>query len=1306
MSELTPSQQKDEKIIDKNIADEEEAIESYQEAKEKLSTQKGRDRAAEIQGDEEEHKEELEELKHWEMKKSFRDMFTEKRQEVYDKVNGTSHFQKVTARELSQKDMITTPDANTKNTKEQLLREGGEDIRKEPLIDLIERKEEAEEKLNDLKTEQAMIGDVDPQEMHAAENEVKDATVAVKDAQTKMDAEKGKGDTATVRDVKNAQKRMRNAHPKWAYDFFSDYGGVDDALRMKGITPEMTGRAFPVLDETRGNANPLSKYIDPRDRMYDVYDENGLPTGTKVMGGWSGAKAKDIAPYQGREHRARHRMVQVEPYTDENGQTKYRARYIKKFRVPEGFNQEYATKNGNFLDTNEAGHVNPEEKPLALNQQEKMLLNPNSREYIGGEDKEVGRGIKDLKARGKLQTEKYSPGRMRTYKTEIVEDDIPEELIDRSMLNANGKGPLYLRRQTGVNRRGEPIYEPVYNGWSYYSMSNIGKDIAKFASYFPEHDLNVDKVMSFMEKDAAENPESPFADFNYNDFANAAQEAVAYFELYGKSPEGDADNPIVIEGVPIPGNFSQLSTVERDRLRKDLEDQSKWYAQAALHAISRGLGLKHNDIYLDTNGQTWDDGYPSPPVLHVAGVDAETQRQLRESFERLYHRAMSGDIPDEMKDVIQRYDEKEDEIRRYEQESSNEFDTIADLVQTGMLSAVGKAQDEFWNDVFAKYNITEDMLRNGGVQKDGKWLEIPVMNDNTGQEEMIELNPKNIRNLNQDIQYKARMKFDENDEALPRANLIRDYISYRTKVLAEKVLREKYHIGEEGAPTREQIKSIMPKFMESMRMKARKEWANMDMGKQERTLEKFRKRQIADTEGPIAQKETRMKEEDYDYQQADKRIKAEEAEAKRRSDLRSRSSETSRLGRMLRRLMGDRTATAGTASFDEEGNFVENEQRRLSSETGRRAMNDLKAYNETARAIDAGVEAERADLDRKKAERSRNLDLLEFNGTPIGMMRNYPEKNLKAIEGFLEEYLSVPNLRYLQKRYADAIEQHPEMEKNLRQKMDNIEDTLEVVRQVWSEYNEKEGRWDGKALKDWSLADLLMTKPKQRMRSGDEKKALSLALTQARDMYLDDLGLLDKSFGEIQDINTQRGVAAETEKKAPELKQEAEAGMSEEGKAYKGTLQPEKTKEEVDAEVKATREAKESKESDRKAEKESRRKEAEQKAYDQAVSEGATDYLSGSKKEQPKKEEPKADITEDKTTADVMTQQDADKLTGRKQRNQGKKNAQPKKTKETVSPVGEKTEKAIRSWNGSLVSAEDKDFRTMFNEKQIKSRKE
>ena len=94
MSELTPSQAKDEKIIDKNIADEEEAIESYASAEKQLSTEKGKARAAEIKDDEKEHKEELQELKNWTVNKSFRDMFDDRREAVYDKVNGVSHFEK------------------------------------------------------------------------------------------------------------------------------------------------------------------------------------------------------------------------------------------------------------------------------------------------------------------------------------------------------------------------------------------------------------------------------------------------------------------------------------------------------------------------------------------------------------------------------------------------------------------------------------------------------------------------------------------------------------------------------------------------------------------------------------------------------------------------------------------------------------------------------------------------------------------------------------------------------------------------------------------------------------------------------------------------------------------------------------------------------------------------------------------------------------------------------------------------------------------------------------------------------------
>ena len=137
MSELTPSQAKDEKIIDKNIADEEEAIESYASAEKQLSTEKGRARASEIKNDEKEHKEELQDLKHWEVKKSFREIYASRWQAVEDKANGVEHIEKkfsekkgvpkVKKKKLEEKKLGTGAMAPTKVTnKDRTAREGKE----------------------------------------------------------------------------------------------------------------------------------------------------------------------------------------------------------------------------------------------------------------------------------------------------------------------------------------------------------------------------------------------------------------------------------------------------------------------------------------------------------------------------------------------------------------------------------------------------------------------------------------------------------------------------------------------------------------------------------------------------------------------------------------------------------------------------------------------------------------------------------------------------------------------------------------------------------------------------------------------------------------------------------------------------------------------------------------------------------------------------------------------------------------------------------------------------------------------------
>lgn len=912
MSELTPSEKKkDVEIIDKNIDDEEEAIESYQEAKEKLSTKKGKARAAEIQGDEREHKRELEELKEWENSKSVK----------------KSHFEKKLPSQL--KDQANVPRANTRNTVEQQVREEQrqwrEDRKKEreewkakrdnwegdqrkkweedkqrheeyladvektlsdpgeiiedlefwiksdkedletarPGSDLYRYLEESLAKrtkllehINGLIAEGKDVSEDDavidyvkdrfydpgeqPEEFTPGENPYKGPYPGVKIPRPEM-PEGAPPENVEAADIKRVLPKGRRG-TKRAREFFSNESALDRQFEELGISKEMLGRKRYTLPKRQG-ANSLSEYVNTNDTRQVIYDENGNPTGEyKPAGSYHNKTANEVSDFAHSSHYRNLRLVPVNIMTDEegnelldeDGNPRYEVDYVRYVRVPMQANQEYKTDENGFLVTDENGHLIPEKKETALTVQEKELTRPGKvrrtkdvldptkteRGNLGGD---VGRGIQERREKkGYIATEKYSPGKMITYKYRVKKEIKPEE-VDMSKVEKTGK--MYYRRIIGYDRNGDPVWEPVVNGWTSYRLSNFAKDLIQQSMYFPNHTRDVDRLIQIMEAHAEKDPESPFRKMDWVPMVNAAEEAIAYFEMYGKSPDGTDNAPITVMGVPLvtaerdkSGNpvmvqrkdgttspkFTMAdgsdiepmyTTVAAEKRRQNLMKNAEIYTQLALWALKKnhGLSVENNDIYVTEPAKGWENGQPVAPTLMVKtsklpkGMSA---RDVLDEFQQTYYDAVAGAVPEGAQTEIDRMRDIQERAETGRQKTAKDLELVRGIVKTGELSEIAKQQDDFWNELCAKYNITDDMKKNGGVVgPDGKWLEVEV--PTKGGMRKIRLSPANRKKINLEIQGNVRPKFYSEDTAIPRQLLIQRVIDAKARNLYRQKLREK-----------------------------------------------------------------------------------------------------------------------------------------------------------------------------------------------------------------------------------------------------------------------------------------------------------------------------------------------------------------------------------------------------------------------------------------------------------------------------------------------------------------------------------
>lgn len=902
MSELTPSEKKkDVKIIDKNIEDEEEAIESYQDAKEELSTKKGKARAAEIQDDEREHKEELEELKEWENSKPVK----------------KSHFEKKLPSEL--RSQAKVPDANTKNTAEQQVREEqrkwAEDRKKEqedwensqrkewedanaryqnyidaidfesrnPSILLAELKAELRSYKNDIENGYIEVDESVQKDLEWLKNSIdyiknafsagvdfsKDERYAdiVKENNSHIYAEQPSStfkptpypgvkiprpempegappETIEAADIKRRLPKGRRG-TKRAREFFSDEDSLDKRFEELGISQEMLGRKKYTLPKGRKNANPLSEYVNTNDTRQVVYDENGNPTGEmKPASSYHNKTANEVSDFAHSSHYKNIRLVPVNVMTDEegnellneNGEPRYEVDYIRYVRVPMQANQTYKTDENGFLVTDEHGHLIPEKKELALTAQEKELARPGKvrrtkdaldptkteRGNLGGD---VGQGIAQRrKKKGYIANEKYSPGKMVTYKYRVKKEISPDE-VDRSKYEKTGK--LYYRHIIGYDRNGDAVWEPVRNGWTSYRVSNFGKDLIQQSMYFPNHTRDVDRIIGLMEEHAEKNPASPFGDMDWTSMVNAAEEAIAYFEMYGKSPDGTDDAPVTILGVPLviaekgkdgkpimvqraDGTTSpkftmadgsdiepMYTTVAAEKRRQNLIKNSEIYTQLALWALKKdyGLSVENNDIYVTEPARGWENGQPVAPTIIVKTSklpEGKTARDVLDEFQQTYYDAVAGMVPEGAQAEIDRMRDIQGRAATSRQKTVGDMNAVLGVANDKRLLSIGEAQDEYWNKIWRKYGITEDMRKNGGVVgPDGKWFEIEVPVKD-GMTRKVRLSPSNIKNINLKIQNDESQRFyKEVDETIPEQLIIQRIIDKKAKELFEEKLREK-----------------------------------------------------------------------------------------------------------------------------------------------------------------------------------------------------------------------------------------------------------------------------------------------------------------------------------------------------------------------------------------------------------------------------------------------------------------------------------------------------------------------------------
>lgn len=902
MSELTPSEKKkDVKIIDKNIEDEEEAIESYQDAKEELSTKKGKARAAEIQGDEREHKEELEELKEWENSKPVK----------------KSHFEKKLPSEL--RNQANVPDANTKNTVEQQVREEqrkwADDRKKEQedwekqQTQLWERqKHDYQNYLNevneDLKHPKQVLmrlkSDVDSNKrnierlpegdplIEELQSEIDEYEPMVNYIETALSAGKDlKEDERFIDFIKKYNDYLNPGEPpatfnpgsypgvkvprpempegappenveaadikrylpkgrkgtRRAREFFRDEDSLDKRFEELGISQEMLGRKKYVLPKREG-ANSLSEYVNTNDTRQVIYDENGNPTGEmKPASSYHNKVANEVSDFAHSSHYKNIKLVPVNIMTDEegnellneDGEPRYEVDYIRYVRVPMQANQKYKTDENGFLVTDENGHLIPEKKELALTQQEKELTRPGvvrrtkdafdptktERGNLGGD---VGQGIAQRREKkGYIANEKYTPGKMITYKYRVKKEISPDE-VDRSKLEKTGK--LYYRHIIGYDRNGDPVWEPVRNGWTSYRVSNFGKDLIQQSMYFPNHTRDVDRIIGLMEAHAEKNPTSPFGDMDWVSMVNAAEEAVAYFEMYGKSPDGTNDAPVTVMGIPLviaekgkdgkpimvqraDGTTSpkftmadgtdiepMYTTVAAEKRRQNLIKNSEIYTQLALWALKKnyGLSVENNDIYVTEPARGWENGMPVAPTIMVKTSrlpKGKTARDILNKFQQTYYDAVAGAVPEGAQAEIDRMRGIQERAETGRQKTVGDMNAVLGVAKDKELLSIGEAQDEFWNELSAKYGITDDMKKNGGVVgPDGKWLEVEIPGKN-GEMQKVRLSPSNKKKINLKIQGEVKLRFYSEDHTISNQLDAKKVIDEKAKEIYDEKLADR-----------------------------------------------------------------------------------------------------------------------------------------------------------------------------------------------------------------------------------------------------------------------------------------------------------------------------------------------------------------------------------------------------------------------------------------------------------------------------------------------------------------------------------
>lgn len=604
------------------------------------------------------------------------------------------------------------------------------------------------------------------------------------------------------------------------------YGDVIEAMKQKGYTAAQLRQEWDELDPDRANANPMSDFLDPRNRNKMVYDkttgEGKIPENT---GNLFGLSAKESGGYSERRHYPQHRLVSVTVKNDENGQPHYYVDYVEKRRVGSRWNQTYETDDNGFVVMDENG--NPR-----MRQRHQGLTTKPTREgedkFPTADGKKLRRGSAEAKQKRYLTqplqmtengeiavdelgnpivadddengtrwfgVDNFSPGDTRTIKIHH-QHEIPKKNVE-FIKNKKGKViGMYYREAIGKDAKGKTIWAPVLNGWRYYSMSNVGKDYLKLSRYFPNHNANVQRVIAWMESINAtaekmraagyEDVESPFEDMSYLDMSDAAQEAVIFKEVFNQD--------IDIMGVKFPKTIkiNTYTTLDDEQMRVARIDQAQKYTYAVIHALCNKFPKTLSPSQIHVMGEpVWENGELQPPQIFITGIDSiPLQRILTREFYRLFEgtandsaRSMGG--YDTFEQGLLDYEEMTGDNADAQEAMNEELRTISDNYKLTLKRMVEEKQDTFWNNVCDELGLDKNNLdrRWGGLRdNEGNPVTVSVPTvDEFGNPMNIQVTlnkKKDVDQVNLFLKGQAQDELDKDEETTGRYKLVSGYLQY------------------------------------------------------------------------------------------------------------------------------------------------------------------------------------------------------------------------------------------------------------------------------------------------------------------------------------------------------------------------------------------------------------------------------------------------------------------------------------------------------------------------------------------------